>query len=542
MHPDFIPHFGVGLFFGLASSSLMAILCFVTMVIYPRYRPLRSLLLFYLLLSFCFLGWVIYGLQKSPESIFWGYRIDHAAISLLPASWLWFYLALLDQKVRVSTWVVTGVSIVLAALALFGNGPLLFGLPMEPDPVSMNILRPQSKLLRPLIHYFSLIMCLTYFYLTMQGFWRNRKQRALYLLPVSIGLLLFFLGGLHDALRSRGLISREPIFWLASFWLSIFFVIAITLHFRNLERALGEAQYARIEALEHSRKELERLNRAKSIALDHLSHELRTPLAVIQGNIRLLKRRAQAQTSPVAREEVFDSLERNLDRISNIQHETNVIIRSYQELEATSSPETMDKKETPPVEPISLYPFTERILNKVKQNAAHRDLRIQLDGTYGLSLNIDSEVLEDTLIGLLKNSIENTPDEGLVRVVLEQKGRWIELKVQDFGIGITPENQRYLFDGLFHTQSADLYTSKKPYDFGAGGKGLDLLKIKVYGQRLGFDISVATQRCLFLSKDQDLCPGRISLCPYCKKTQDCDSSGGSTFCVSFPISRNNKRT
>jgi signal transduction histidine kinase len=202
----------------------------------------------------------------------------------------------------------------------------------------------------------------------------------------------------------------------------------------------------------------------------------------------------------------------------------------------------MDKKETPPVEPISLYPFTERILNKVKQNAAHRDLRIQLDGTYGLSLNIDSEVLEDTLIGLLKNSIENTPDEGLVRVVLEQKGRWIELKVQDFGIGITPENQRYLFDGLFHTQSADLYTSKKPYDFGAGGKGLDLLKIKVYGQRLGFDISVATQRCLFLSKDQDLCPGRISLCPYCKKTQDCDSSGGSTFCVSFPISRNNKRT
>jgi len=503
------------------------------MVIYPRYRPLRSLLLFYLFLSICFLGWVIYGLQKSPESILVGYRIDHAAIALLPASWLWFYLALQDQKVRVNTWVVTGVSIVLAALALFGNGPLLFGLPMEPDPVSMNILRPQSKLLRPIIHSFSLVMCLTYFYLTMQRFWCNREQRALYLLPVSIGLLLFFLGGLHDALRSRGLISREPVFWLASFWLSIFFVIAITLHFRNLERALGEAQNARIEALEHSRKELERLNRAKSIALDHLSHELRTPLAVIQGNLRVLKRKAQALTSPVVREEVFDSMERNLNRISNIQHETTVIIRSHQELEATSSPETIGTKETLPIEPISLYPFTERILNKVKQNAAHRDLRIQLDGTNDLSLNIDSGVLEDILIGLLKNSIENTPDEGWVRVILEKKGQRIEIKVQDFGIGITPENQRYLFDGLFHTQSADLYTSKKPYDFGAGGKGLDLLKIKVYGQRLGFDISVATRRCLFLSKDQDLCPGRISLCPHCRVREDCFNSGGSTFYLTF---------
>ncbi len=49
---------------------------------------------------------------------------------------------------------------------------------------------------------------------------------------------------------------------------------------------MAQLQKARIDALEQSRKELERLNRAKSKALDHLSHELRTPLAVIQGNIR----------------------------------------------------------------------------------------------------------------------------------------------------------------------------------------------------------------------------------------------------------------
>jgi signal transduction histidine kinase len=149
----------------------------------------------------------------------------------------------------------------------------------------------------------------------------------------------------------------------------------------------------------------------------------------------------------------------------------------------------------------------------------------------------DPKILEEIITGLLKNAIENTPDEGVIRIVLEQKGEWLSLKVMDFGIGITAENQRHLFDGLFHTLDTELYTSKKPYDFGAGGKGLDLLRIKTYGQRFGFDISVGSRRCIYLPTDRDLCPGRISECPDCKTRDGCLNSGGSTFCVSFPIAR-----
>ncbi len=275
------------------------------------------------------------------------------------------------------------------------------------------------------------------------------------------------------------------------------------------------------------------LRRAKDKVLHHLSHELRTPLAVIQGNIRILKRKILAQTSPIVEEGAFELMERNLRRISEIERETNVIIRSYQELEVTSSPETIGSKEPLSMITISLYPFIEQILDKVKQNAAHRDLRIQLDGTDGLSLNMDARVLGDILMGLLRNSIENTPDGGLVRVVLEKKSQFIQLKVQDFGVGITKENKQHLFDGLFHIMDTALYATKKPYDFGAGGKGLDLLKIKVYSKRFGFDISAGSNRCIHLPKQGDLCPGKIALCTSCRKPEDCLSSGGSTFCLSF---------
>jgi signal transduction histidine kinase len=153
---------------------------------------------------------------------------------------------------------------------------------------------------------------------------------------------------------------------------------------------------------------------------------------------------------------------------------------------------------------------------------------------------MDIRILEGILEGLLKNAIENTPDEGVIRILLERKDGTPLLKVQDFGVGITEENQRYLFDGLFHTQETDLYTSKKPYDFNAGGKGLDLLRMKVYGQRFGFDLSVESRRCIYLPSDRDLCPGRISKCLHCRKLEDCFTSGGSTFFVSFSVAGEKK--
>jgi signal transduction histidine kinase len=298
---------------------------------------------------------------------------------------------------------------------------------------------------------------------------------------------------------------------------------------------IAQLHQARIDALEQSRKELEQLNKAKTKALDHLSHELKTPLAVIQGRIRLLKRETQAQIAPLVREEFFESLEKNLNRLMDIQQEADQIIRSHQKLEMRPRLADFDHSPSGSPESISLHAFTEAILESVKRRAIHRDIQFQMDGEKDLHLLIDPKILEEILVGLLKNAVENTPDEGMIRVILEQKAQWIQLKVQDFGIGISKENKRHLFGGLFHTVDTGLYTSKRPYDFGAGGKGLDLLRIKTYAQRFGFDISAGSQRCPCIPTERDLCPGRISSCSYCKTREDCLNSGGSTFCLTFSV-------
>jgi signal transduction histidine kinase len=295
-----------------------------------------------------------------------------------------------------------------------------------------------------------------------------------------------------------------------------------------------------LETIEQSRNELKWLNRAKDKVLHRLSHELRTPLAVIQGNVRILRRKSQDQSSPVEIEKFFDAIEKHTNRLLDIQQEADAIIRFYPKLDEDWSHEQLNQHLrttlTSPT-PVLLFPFVQRLLEGVKQKAKDRQIFFLVEGRKDISVSADPRVFEEVLEGLLRNAIENTPDEGMVQVVLEETGQTGLLKVQDFGIGITEENQKYIFDGFFYTQETELYSSKKPYDFDAGGKGLDLLRMRVYSQRFGFDLSMESHRCIHLTTGLDLCPGRISKCPHCQRSEDCLSSGGSTFYVSFPIAR-----
>ncbi|HYA92137.1 MAG TPA: adenylate/guanylate cyclase domain-containing protein [Thermodesulfobacteriota bacterium] len=243
MLPDFVPHLSIGPLCGLTANAILAILCLVISIIYYHYRPLRSLFFFYVFITFAFLGWFFWGLQRSPESVLLGYRMLYASLALLPATWFWFLSGLFNEKPRPLTWVMTGLGILLAVSALLGKGPLLFALPLEPDPISPNFWRPQSRLLKVFIQSFCLAACILYTSLIIARPARFKEQKQV-VIPVIMGLLIWFLGGLNDSLLAAGVtfLTEERILWFASIWLSIFLTIAIALHFRSLEKAIREAK------------------------------------------------------------------------------------------------------------------------------------------------------------------------------------------------------------------------------------------------------------------------------------------------------------
>ena len=63
---------------------------------------------------------------------------------------------------------------------------------------------------------------------------------------------------------------------------------------------------------------MEQLNKAKTKAVNHISHELKTPLSVIQGSIRLLKRKLIGTPLFPSLTSIIDTLERNTERLLEI--------------------------------------------------------------------------------------------------------------------------------------------------------------------------------------------------------------------------------
>jgi light-regulated signal transduction histidine kinase (bacteriophytochrome) len=144
------------------------------------------------------------------------------------------------------------------------------------------------------------------------------------------------------------------------------------------------------------------------------------------------------------------------------------------------------------------------------------------------------EVLHKVVDGLIRNAVENTPDEGKIEVGVQKKGQGALLIVRDYGVGIPEEAQKRIFEGFFTTRDTLAYSSKRPFDFNAGGKGADLLRMKIFSERYHFQIHMASTRCKHLPEESDVCPGRISQCPLCSKIEDCHQSGGTIFTVYFP--------
>ncbi len=331
---------------------------------------------------------------------------------------------------------------------------------------------------------------------------------------------------------------------------------------------MAQLQKARFDAMERSRQELERLNRVKNKALDHLSHELKTPLAVTQGSLRILKKRLGTKYNDTSFDPLIEYMEGNLQRLLAMHQEAEKIVTVTHELESGIALGDLERlwrrvedfTGIPPAVLSHWYevkawmlgqlpgvPVSRRRVELLKniQAAVNRARllgprrRIQFEIHNGRShwVEIIPEVLKDTLDGILKNAIENTPDGGSIRISIKKEAAKITIEIKDTGVGIRDDNLQFIFDGLYHAEATDVYSSKRPYEFAAGGKGLNLFRLKTYGQQFGFGLRVKSKRCPGIPGEEDACPGDLALCDPAKTSHYCVREGGTSFFIEFPVIR-----
>jgi len=318
--------------------------------------------------------------------------------------------------------------------------------------------------------------------------------------------------------------------------------------------------------LRRSYRELKSLNTTKDRVIHHLSHELKTPVAVLSASMKLLTRKIPSLGVDNTKiDKIINRADRNLKRLLEIQYEvedlliqkdykihnllTKMVEACKDELEILIHEEVEDEGGLNRIrehidalfgpvdlipEPVRLDLFLMERMNYLKFNFEQRTLKVTTEINHSPIVYIPPEVLNIMIEGLFRNAVENTPDMGTISVLVKKNDDDWDLIIRDHGVGITSEKKQMIFDNFFTAPDTMQYATRKPYDFNAGGKGFDLLRIKLFSEQYNFKLLIKSKRCKYIPKDEDICPGDIRKCRFCQVENDCHISGGTSVHIRFP--------
>ncbi len=326
------------------------------------------------------------------------------------------------------------------------------------------------------------------------------------------------------------------------------------------------------EELLDSYKKVVGLERIKSKILNRLSHELNTPLAIMKASLRTMESKL-GKRGIGGFEAAFERLNRQVQSLGRLELQVESIMnRGYAEereiiaglLESAASLIEIQAEQTPEIKSVAslvlstleeafpahheqwkrigIKEFVQSVLEHARGEAAEqgRRLTLEFDLDNGSEALIPDLVLHATIEGLVRNAVEATPDNGFVSVRGSRNGDFYVLTVEDSGFGIPEEDFGLVLDGFYQVQETEFYTSGRPYSFDAGGKGMDLFRIKMFSRIYGFGLYFRSRRCTHLIESLQECPGSFERCPPCNSLKDCIESGGTAFEVELPVA--GKRT
>ncbi|MCC7447324.1 MAG: PAS domain-containing protein [Anaerolineae bacterium] len=125
-----------------------------------------------------------------------------------------------------------------------------------------------------------------------------------------------------------------------------------------------------------------------------------------------------------------------------------------------------------------------RIVNDIasthQQAAEKKNLTLTAHVNSGLPiLNLDRTMVQRAINNLVDNAIKYTPNGGTITVAADIQENNLVLRVQDTGLGISPDNQKHLFERFRRVRRKEHQAVK--------GSGLGLFIVKSVAQRHGGD-------------------------------------------------------
>jgi signal transduction histidine kinase len=195
-----------------------------------------------------------------------------------------------------------------------------------------------------------------------------------------------------------------------------------------------------------------------------VSHELRTPLTTLRGNLGLLRR-----TPPMSKEEQTDIL-------SDMVDESDRLIRLVNDLLSLAR---ADAGRNLARESLDISAILDETCRQTRQLDPERT--IQLDAIQDLKMLGDKDAFKQILLIALDNALKHSA--GDINVIAKRTGSQVEIRVQDFGDGMSPEKLEHVFDRFYRGE--DVST--------VAGFGLGLSIAKSLTERMSGEIKMESE-------------------------------------------------
>ena len=266
--------------------------------------------------------------------------------------------------------------------------------------------------------------------------------------------------------------------------LAAIFTLLITRPIRQMDRAirrLGDGDFSKPaeivgpsdleqlgERLDWMRTRLLEVEQEKNRFLHHISHELKTPLTAIREGAELLN------------EKVVGHLNAQQSEIAAILRDNTVqlqkLIENLLDFNIASS-----RASQLHVERISLKHLIESVLADHKVAVLARQLVLDV-ALQPVQMDGDRAKLQTLVDNLLSNAIKFSPEQGRLRVRLDQQDGQAVVEVADAGPGIPEPERRRIFDAFYQGTYSD--------NGHVRGTGLGLAIAREYAQAHGGYIEV----------------------------------------------------
>jgi len=200
--------------------------------------------------------------------------------------------------------------------------------------------------------------------------------------------------------------------------------------------------------------ELRRYERSRREFVANVSHELKTPIAVLKSLLETLYEEED-------REEKRVFLEKALKRVEDMRR----LVEDLLILTKLESGEERIKRED-----VDLRLLVEEVFDLLEPQAKERNISLINSVDKGLKVKGDWDKLFLLLKNLVDNAIKYNKEGGKVEVKAKRENQYVQLQVQDTGIGIPKEHIPFIFERFYRVDPS------RSRNLGGTGLGLSIVK------------------------------------------------------------------